>query len=89
MITARTQLMTAAILTASALAFAGCGASDDERIRSAVSDLQQAMDDERFNRACELLTPRAEAQMTALVNSEGGCPKALSGGVRRRATVAT
>ena len=53
----------------------GCGASDEEQIRGVAKEFMQ-LDAKDADRACELITPRAQAQLTAFVG-DGECVKAL------------
>ena len=65
---------TLALLSACLLALVagGCGASDEERVRESVGDLNRALDEKDGERACGLLSPYAEAQYTAILGLFGG-----------------
>src|SRR5688572_19359395 len=74
---------TLALLSACLLALVagGCGASDEEQVRERVGELSQALDDKDGKRACELLSPYAEAQYIAILGLFGGesrCEKLLA-----------
>ena len=75
MTTVRTCLTTAAI-AAAALAIGGCGASDEEQIREVAKEFVRLDTKKDAQRTCELLTARAEAQLTAFVGG-GECVKAM------------
>jgi hypothetical protein len=66
MTVARTSLI-ATLAAAVALALSACGTSDEEQIRAAVADLLTAFDKRDPERACGLLTPRAEAQFVGFL----------------------
>ena len=70
------HLLKAVVLAAATLALAGCGTSDEEEIRGVVTEFMR-LGPKDAARECELLTPRAVAQMTAFVGGED-CEKALS-----------
>lgn len=53
----------ALVVASLSLAAAGCGASDEERIRGAIADLQQAYADGDIGRACELMTRGAQRHL--------------------------
>ena len=75
MTTIRTASLTTALIAAAALGLAACGASDEEEIRAVVNEFQRS-DHKDAEHDCGLLTPRAEAQLTAFVGG-GACEKAL------------
>jgi hypothetical protein len=78
MITFRRWTSAAILSTAVALSFGGCGASDEEEIRAVAKEFNR-LDAKDAERACELITTRAEAQLTAFVadGGNGDCVKAL------------
>ena len=57
----------------SAVLLAGCGQSEADRVRDAVAEYHDALDERDAERTCELLGPRAHA------NAEGGCLAYVSG----------
>ena len=68
-------LSAATLLAAAALSVGGCGASDEEEIRSVTKEFMR-LDAKDADRACELITARAQAQLTAFVG-DGECETAL------------
>ena len=65
-----------------ALVASACGASDEDQIRANVSEWFKLDRKQDAKRACELMTPRAEAQLTGLAGSFSGdaggdCEKVL------------
>lgn len=68
MTVARTSLI-ATLAAAVALALSACGKSDEEQIHAAVADLATAFDKRDSERACDLLTPRAEAQLVGFLGA--------------------
>ena len=69
------HLLKAVVLAGATLAIAGCGTSDEEEIRGVVTEFMR-LGPKDAARECELLTPRAVAQLTAFVGGED-CEKAL------------
>ena len=72
----KTIASTCAAIGMAALAIAGCGASDEEQIRAVAKEFLRLDVQENAERVCELMTPRAEAQSTAIVGG-GECVRAL------------
>ena len=68
-----------------ALMLFGCrGTSDDEQVRAVAKDLSSAFADGDYERACELFSLQAQAQVEAIVGGARGCATAL-GLIRSRA----
>ncbi len=66
-------LVTAAVALAMLAAAAGCGTSDEDEIRAVTGEVQRSLKGKKdLARACELLTPRAEAQLSALLGASAG-----------------
>ena len=68
-------LSAATLLAAAALSAGGCGASDEEEIRAVTKEFMR-LDAKDADRACELITARAQAQLTVFAG-DGECEKAL------------
>lgn len=67
---ARRFLLVAMTLVA-ATGLGACGTSDEDQVREAVSDFTRALEDKETERACELTTARAEAQLTSFLRAFG------------------
>ena len=63
------------LVAAAALGLGGCGGSDEEDIRAVAKEFIR-LDAKDAERACELITPRAQAQLTVFAGN-GECVKAL------------
>ncbi len=68
---ARASLLSAAAVAVAALVLGGCGGSDEKDIREVVKTSQRLED---RSRVCGLMTPRAQAQATALFGG-GSCAR--------------
>ena len=68
-------LPAATLLAAAAVSVGGCGASDEEQIRAVTKEFMR-LDAKDADRACDLITARAQAQLTAFVGN-GECEKVL------------
>lgn len=73
-----TRARTSAVVVAAALALAAsvlsaCGTSDEQQVRDAVSEFMRSLDDKKQSeRTCELMTARAEAQLTTFLRGVAG-----------------
>ena len=65
---ARTYVPAFLALAVVTVALAGCGKSDEEQIRSVVTDLGRSFEKKDGRRACQLLGPNAEAQYVAMLS---------------------
>ena len=74
--TIRTCLSAAIPLAVAALSLGGCGTSDEEQIRGVAREFVRLDAAKDAGRLCELITPRAQAQLTAFVGN-GECVKTL------------
>lgn len=73
--TIRTCSSAVALLAVAALGLGACGASDEEEIRAVTKEFMR-LGAKDADRACELITARAQAQLTAFVG-DGECEKVL------------
>ena len=77
MLTNRLRTPALALLAASSILAAGCGGSDEDDVKSAVTDLAKAAKDKDYAKVCEGLTSevRKQIQRGAAQAGGGGCPK--------------
>lgn len=68
-------LSAATLLAGAALSVGGCGASDEEEIRAVTKEFMR-LGAKDADRACELITARAQAQLTVFVGN-GECEEVL------------
>lgn len=68
---ARRFVLVAMTLVA-ATGLGACGTSDEDQVRAAVGDFARSLEDKETERACALMTARAEAQLTSFLRAFGG-----------------
>lgn len=79
MIATRARLSCLAVFALAALAGAGCGESEEEKVQTAVKDYAAALRDKDFDKACEGLSERSREQVEQAGAQAGGgdCPAIL------------
>jgi hypothetical protein len=78
MIATRARLSCLAVFAFAALAGAGCGESEEEKVQTAVKDYAAALRDKDFDKACEGLSERSRKQVEQAGAQAGGdCPAIL------------
>jgi len=76
MLTNRLRTPALVLLAASSILAPGCGGSDEDDVKSAVTDLAKAAKDKDYAKVCEGLTSDVREQIRGAAQAGGGgCPK--------------